>query len=156
MAYWLLIELDSKRRVPYPLYLGSLYVRLDEGIRTITRVVGRYDDAVHAPSLLQKFSLESFPIITPNCVISHSDHKGDDISGWLRKDEITGHVQAFGMEVAKPKATFQLFLMKMLDKEENFCIRPYFYTPRRIFTPSTIGEAKEEIKFVDKSTCLPL
>lgn len=49
-----------------PVYLGSLYERLDECVNNIVCSVGRYDVVTHADTIfLQMFLWERFGILSP-------------------------------------------------------------------------------------------
>lgn len=119
-----------------PLDLGSLYARLDECIGNITRTMGRYHVVTHAESIFLFLSGE-VPINRPKTHrVSYGGQGGGDGDGLLKQDKGIRHIQASGMEVLlDTKVLTSRSLANVLHKEENFCSRPYSYTPWGCLNP---------------------
>lgn len=59
---------------------------------------------------------------------------GGSVSGWLKYETIS-HLYASDLEVVNAKQASNKSIPKVRAKEEAFCFRMYFYTPRGIIKP---------------------
>lgn len=104
--------------------------------------------SIQAP-YFYKFHLREIPVSCPkNHRVFQSGHGGGDVGKRLEEDQGIGHIQASDLDVTNTKPLTCKSMVKVLDKEENFCFRPRSYTLWGMLKPMLLEAASEEIELI--------
>lgn len=109
-----------------PLFLGSIYTRLDKCLVIIVLAVGRYDIVMQADSNFpQVFKLKSFPAIALKPMkflplVTKAVTLVDD----SKKMKSSGPHKPLAWTWLNVKPLANKSLVKVLDEKKNLCVRP--------------------------------
>lgn len=117
-----------------PIFLGSLFYRLDECVQSLVRSMGRYTVASYAQTaFLQMFLWERFKSYSPQPTVFEASTMVmvEDENGMTRsvpdKPEKMRAQRWSNLKQVKGKN-----LIEFIDSKKHFSFRPYRYTPRGI------------------------
>lgn len=155
MLRFSLAELVARlNRLPLaPLYLSSLYARLDECSRWVFKSVGQYAMVSYIDaSFPQVFLLERFGALSPRPVELELLKPHKVIIGGVGKEKTSRHKpRALRLSEVKPEEGRKP-PCKLIDFEKSFNFRPYAYTSRGV-TPNLFhAESSEEIRWFLEGT----